>query len=33
MAEQSSDPHSAKKLGLPKPTTIKLINGEIIREH
>ena len=30
MAE-TMDPHTAEKLGLPKPTTIKLINGEIIK--
>ncbi|MCI1953768.1 hypothetical protein ACI3EJ_04105 [Ligilactobacillus acidipiscis] len=30
MAEEM-DPHTAKRLGIPKPTTIKLINGEIIK--
>lgn len=30
MAE-TMDPHTAEKLGLPKPTTIKLINGEVIK--
>lgn len=30
MAEEM-DPHTAKRLGIPKPTTIKLIKGEIIK--